>query len=94
MAQIKRFGVLQTAKFSAALYFVFSAVLILPLMLITTLVGAASGQSGAPAAMFSGIFLIVMPFVYGILGFIFVAIGCLIYNLIASLIGGIEIELE
>jgi hypothetical protein len=41
-----------------------------------------------------GFFLIVMPFFYGIIGFIMTAISCLIYNLIAKWTGGIELEFE
>jgi hypothetical protein len=32
--------------------------------------------------------------IYGVMGFVFTALGCLLYNLVASWIGGIEVELE
>ena len=32
--------------------------------------------------------------VYGVIGFIFTAIGCAIYNFVAGLVGGIEVELD
>lgn len=35
-------------------------------------------------------FLLAMPFVYLILGFIFTAIGAWVYNKVASWVGGIE----
>lgn len=35
-------------------------------------------------------FLVAMPFIYLIFGFIFTAIGALIYNVVAKWIGGIE----
>ena len=38
--------------------------------------------------------IIVMPIMYGVLGFIIGAIGAFIYNLIADHVGGIQIELE
>ncbi len=34
------------------------------------------------------------PFIYGALGFVIGAVGALLYNWIASAIGGIEMELE
>lgn len=33
------------------------------------------------------------PLLYGLAGFVFAAIGCAIYNLVAGWTGGIEIEL-
>jgi hypothetical protein len=39
-------------------------------------------------------FGIMMPVVYGVIGFVFGVIGAAIYNLIASWIGGIEVEVE
>ena len=38
--------------------------------------------------------IIIMPIVYGVLGFICGAIGAWLYNLVAGWIGGLEIELE
>lgn len=95
MVRIKSFGVLQTAKLAAILYFISSAIFVIPIMLISFIAGSSSGIPGSGfGAMFSGVFLIIMPILYGIFGFIFVAIGCLLYNVIAKFVGGIEIELE
>ena len=41
MVQIKSFGVLQTAKFSAVMYFIFSAIFMIPFGLITLVAGSA-----------------------------------------------------
>ena len=38
--------------------------------------------------------MIFMPILYGILDFVFGLIGALLYNGIARVIGGIEIEIE
>jgi hypothetical protein len=35
-----------------------------------------------------------LPILYGVLGFIFTAIGCALYNLVAGWVGGIEVELD
>ncbi len=37
---------------------------------------------------------IVMPFMYGVMGFVMGAIGASLYNLIARKVGGFELELE
>jgi len=38
--------------------------------------------------------LIILPIFYGVVGFIAGAIGAALYNLIAGMVGGIEIEVE
>jgi hypothetical protein len=35
-----------------------------------------------------------IPVLYGLAGFIFTAIGCALYNVVAKYLGGIEVELE
>jgi hypothetical protein len=95
MVRIKRIGVLQTAKLAAILYFIFSAIIMIPIGLISIFAGSAfGGGSGLFGGIFGGTFMIIMPIIYAVLGFIFVAIACLIYNLVAKFVGGIEIELE
>ena len=93
MTQLKRFGVLQTAKVAGVLYFLGALVFCIPIGLLSMLVGGLSEQNPV-GAMFGGIFMFVAPFIYGALGFVFVAIGCLVYNLTAKFVGGIEVELE
>ncbi|NLD36810.1 MAG: hypothetical protein GX654_08075 [Desulfatiglans sp.] len=95
MVRIKKIGVVQTAKFAAIMYFIFSAIIMIPIGLITMVTGPAKDSfPGLFGGLFGGIFMIIMPIIYAVLGFIFVAIACLIYNLIARFAGGIEIELE
>ena len=95
MAQIKRFGVFQTAKIAAVMYFLISAIFFIPFGLIALMAGSATrGREGMMGALFGGVFMLFAPIVYAVLGFIFVAIGCLLYNFIAAFVGGIEIEIE
>lgn len=91
MKRIKKFGVMQTSKVVAIIYFLLSAVVMIPIGIIGSLIGDAA-YPGFPSI--GGIFFIFLPILYGILGFIVTAIGCLIYNLIAGWTGGIEIEVE
>ena len=39
-------------------------------------------------------FVFALPILYGICGFIFTAIGCAVYNLVAGWVGGVEVELD
>lgn len=87
MAQrIARFGTFQTAKVMAVLYALMGAVFI-PFFLLFSLF--------SPQAAALGIgFAIIMPVIYGVCGFVAVAIGCMIYNFVAKHTGGIELDLE
>lgn len=87
MAQrIRRFGVGQTAKMLGVLYGLMGVVLI-PIFLVASMFSPATAGYGIG-------FAVALPVVYGLIGFIFTAIGCAIYNLVAGWIGGIEIEIE
>jgi hypothetical protein len=39
-------------------------------------------------------FALALPILYGVCGFIFTAIGCAIYNVVAGWVGGVEVELD
>ena len=99
MKRIKRFGVFQTAKVAAIIMFFVSLIFILPVALIAGLASGLANVAGVdgPFSFFpfiGGLFLIILPFIYGIFAFISTAIGCLVYNFIASKTGGIEMEFE
>ena len=91
MKRISKIGVFQTSKVVAIIYFVISAIIFIPIGLLSTVVGADIG-SNLPIA--GGFFFFLAPVFYGIGTFIVTAIGCWIYNLFASWTGGIEVELE
>lgn len=91
MLQITRFGVGQTAKVCAVLYFVVSFVIIVPIALFMAVAGSASAM---PMPFGGGwVVLLALPFVYAIVGFVGVALSCVLYNLVASRVGGIEMEM-
>lgn len=75
----------------------------LPFFAIAALAGVfaqqtqAQATSGPPMALAAGMMIgfgILMPVIYGVMGFVFGVIGAAIYNLIARWIGGIEVEVE
>jgi hypothetical protein len=85
--QIRRFGIGQTAKVVAVLYALMGLVFV-PVYLMIAMF------SPKETAGFGTGFALAMPIFYGVAGFIFTAIGCAIYNLVAGWVGGVEVELE
>ncbi|HEX6052608.1 MAG TPA: hypothetical protein VFZ21_25260 [Gemmatimonadaceae bacterium] len=84
--QITRLSPLQTAKVMAAMYGLMGFIFI-PFMYFAMSRGSGDSVPG-------GMFLILAPLAYAAFGFVFVAIGCLLYNFVASFTGGIEVDLE
>lgn len=97
---IRRFGPLSMAKvfgFTYALLgLVFGAFFTL-FSLVGAAIGSGMGEQG-PEAFFGVLFgvgaVIVLPLFYGAMGFISGLIGAFFYNLVAGLVGGIEMEVE
>lgn len=85
--RIKKITPLQAGKMLAAIYALFS-VIIVPIMFLAFLF-APPGSGAIPLIM-----VIVMPLIYIVMGFIGGIIGAFIYNLVAGWIGGIEIEYD
>ena len=84
--QIRRFGIGQTAKVVAVLYALMGLIFV-PIFLV------AAAFAPKEAGFGTGIAL-ALPIFYGVLGYIFTAIACAIYNFVAGFVGGIEVELE
>lgn len=75
------------------IYGIISLVIIVPLFLIISLIGAATAiKSNGQAfpAIFSGVFIIFLPIIYAVMGFIGGVITAFIYNLAAKWTGGVE----
>ncbi|MCR6662525.1 MAG: hypothetical protein NVV60_05100 [Luteimonas sp.] len=63
--------------------------------LIGGLIGANQGGGGGLIAFGGGVFgLVLLPILYGVLGFIGGLIQAFIYNIAAGFVGGIRIETE
>lgn len=101
--KIRKLGILSVAKIYAAILFVMSLLISVPyglFIIIFALSGAGSvgGQSGLAlggGGIVLGLVMMVgLPIMYGAMGFVGGAIGALLYNLFAGLVGGIEIEVE
>jgi len=91
---LKRVGVLSVAKIMGLTYGCI-ALIFAPFFLVFGLLGTFSGSDKNPFVGIIGVgFAILMPIIYGVLGFVFGALGALLYNLFARLVGGFELELE
>ena len=80
----------------AVIYGVMSLIIAVLVFLVMTLAGAAGARTGAQAlpAVFSGVFVIFLPVIYAVLGFIGGVIAAFIYNLVAKWTGGVEFTTE
>jgi hypothetical protein len=83
--QVARFSPHQNGKVFAVLMAIGSLVFVLPFMLFAA--AFAPRGSGPPMLM-----VILFPVIYLVLGYISVAIGCWLYNVMFPHIGGIEFE--
>lgn len=84
--QIRKFGIAQTAKVAGVLYGLMGLVF-LPFLLVISALSPKDADFGMG-------FALAMPILYGVLGFIGTAIGCALYNFVAKLVGGIEVETD
>jgi hypothetical protein len=84
--QISRISVVQTSKVIAIFYVAFSllyALIGIPLILL--------GEGQVKVVGFTYLF---MPIFIGVFGFVFVALACWVYNVIAGKFGGVEFEVK
>ncbi len=102
MVRIRRFGVLRTASVLALIYalaaLVFFAIFAVFVLLAgvqsPNLPGGLPGFDAGVGAIGVLIFGAIAAALYGIFGWIFTAIACLLYNWVAGFAGGVEIKLE
>jgi hypothetical protein len=83
--RIRRFGIQSTALTVGILYFLL-AVLLVPILYLTT--------GGALAATVPPVMLVLIPFIYAVVGYIVAAIACWLYNIVAGWSGGVAFTLE
>ena len=96
MYRIRRFGIIKTATTVAVLYMVAIAIFAIPLALLLSAVGSAIPTAAGPSIDASGIIMFVLLLIvgYGIGTWVFTAIACALYNLVARWVGGVEMQLE
>lgn len=99
LQSVSRIGVLSLAKMLAVAYaflgLFIGGVLSLISVMGAAMGGAAGADSGGLVAMLFGVgAVIILPIVYGCLGFLGGLITAPLYNLVAKVVGGVEIELS
>ena len=93
---IRRIGPISCAKIAGTLY----AILGIVLGAIFSLIGVAGAfaTQGADNPIFPMLFgaaaIVVLPLLYGCLGFVMALIGAWLYNALAGWVGGIELDLQ
>jgi hypothetical protein len=94
MHVLKSVGVMSVAKIMGLLYGCMGLIFA-PIFLLVGVLGSIAGQDKTPFAGIVGIVLaVLMPVLYGAMGFVSGAIGALLYNLLAKWVGGFELELD
>jgi len=95
--QLRSVGVLSVAKMMGAIYGLLG-LLFLPIFLIAGAAGLMGGGDNKMAGAAVGVGMIVMailmPLIYGAMGFVCGAIGAFLYNFLAGRLGGIEMNLQ
>jgi len=95
MVRIRRFSVVKTATVVALMYMVIVAIFAIPFFLVFAIAGfSVNGGPTQATGMFAGgiVVALVAVLFYGLLGWVFTAIACAIYNVVARWVGGIEVE--
>jgi hypothetical protein len=101
--RIRKLGVLSVAKMQAAVCLVVSLLISIPYGLVIILyalfgagiMGGNAGLAVGGGGVVIGVLVMIgLPILYCIIGFIGGAIGALVYNIFAGIVGGIEMEVE
>ena len=91
MYRIRRFGVIKTSTVVAVMYVIVIAAFAVPIAILVVAFGRGDTAGGAAGVLVLGLLAAV---VYGVLGWVFTAIACALYNLAAGWVGGIEVQVE
>lgn len=94
MSVVKRVGIFSVGKVVGALYALVGLIAGGVISLFSLAGAAASGiDQGLPGLIFGAGAVVIIPLLYGAIGLIGGIIIGALYNLIASMIGGVEVEI-
>jgi hypothetical protein len=90
---VNRIGAFSLAKLAGTLYAILGLIFG-GLFSLIAMAGAmfGGGDSGMMGAMFGVGAVIILPILYGCIGFIGSIIGAWLYNVIAGMVGGVELD--
>lgn len=104
--RIRKLGIFSVAKMYAVMMLVISLLISIPyglfIIVFSLIGGVGAGAEDAMGGLLVGgggvviglVVMIGLPIFYGLIGFVAGVIGALVYNILAGLVGGIEIEVE
>ena len=85
--QIQRLSPHQNGKVFGVLMALSSLVFLIPMTLAFSLMPMQNSHNGPPMFIF-----LLFPILYLVMGYVMVAVGCIIYNFAFKYLGGIEYE--
>ena len=94
---VRRVGPLSLAKIMGALYVLIGLVIGGIISLISIVGGAFipnDEAGGLAGVLFGAAAIVILPVFYGVLGFVTSLVGAAIYNAVASVVGGVEIDVQ
>ena len=93
---VRRIGPLSCAKIAGALYAAMGLIIGAFFSIAAIVGGFAAADSGeaAFAAIFGVGAVVLLPLFYGALGFVTTLIAAWLYNVVAGVVGGIEIQTQ
>ena len=97
MMILKRIGVMSCGKMAGALYALMGLIIgaiVSLLSLVGAVAGMASGEDQAAFALLFSAAIVILPILYGLLGFLGGLLTAFLYNVVAKFAGGLELGLE
>lgn len=91
---ISRFSPHQNAKVVAVLMALGSLVFLIPVFVVFSLVTPAVDAHGNPVSGPPAVMFLLFPLAYLMMGYVFVRVGCWLYNRMFKYLGGFEYETE
>ena len=92
---LTRVGPMSWARISGLLYGIMGLIFGACFSLISLFGGfAAPGPESAQIKMFGVAAIVILPIFYGVVGFVFTYVGAVLYNWMARLVGGFELDLQ
>jgi len=94
---LKRIDPVKWGIIIGAVYAILSLIIVIPVFLFMSMVGAASGFEGSGVAMGllgSGVFMLFVPVIYGVLGFLIGLLGAVVFNFVLKQTKGLEMTYE
>ena len=92
---VKRIGPMSLAKLSGALYALIGFIIGAIVSAVSVIGGAMGGsEAGMMGMIFGAAAVVLVPLLYGCMGFVMSLIGASLFNLVAGWVGGIELDTQ